>query len=93
MQVTEVRLQMVDGENKGRMRAVASVTLDREFVVHDVKVIEGESGLFIAFPSKKNNATQQFIDICHPINQSAREKIQSAVLEKYEEVLNSSEEE
>lgn len=87
MQVTEVRLQLVEG--KGRMKAVASATMDREFVIHDIKVIEGDRNTFIAFPSRKN-LDGQFVDICHPINQESRNKIQDAVLTKYEEVLNSS---
>lgn len=89
MQITEVRLQLIEGES--RLKAVASATLDREFVVHNIKVIEktGEEGLFIAFPSKKNSE-QQFVDICHPVNSRTREKFEKAILEKYEEVLNAS---
>lgn len=91
MQVTEVRLNLV--EERGRMKAVASVTFDKEFAVHDVKVIDGEKGLFIAFPSRRNNKEDgAFVDICHPVTQTMREKVQDAVLARYEEVLNESKE-
>ena len=64
------------------MKAVVSITIEDEFVVHDIKVIEGEKGLFIAMPSRKS-ADGEFRDIAHPINGVTREKIQSAILEKY----------
>lgn len=68
------------------MKAVVSITVDEEFVVHDIKVIEGEKGLFIAMPSRK--ATDgEYRDIAHPINSATREKIQNIILEKYEQVL------
>ena len=68
------------------MKAVVSITIDEEFVVHDIKVIEGEKGLFIAMPSRK--ATDgEYRDIAHPINSATRERIQSIILEKYEQVL------
>ena len=68
------------------MKAVVSITIDEEFVVHDIKVIEGEKGLFIAMPSRK--ATDgEYRDIAHPINSDTRERIQSIILEKYEEVM------
>ena len=68
------------------MTAVVSITIDEEFVVHDIKVIEGEKGLFIAMPSRK--ATDgEYRDIAHPINSATREKIQNIILEKYEQVL------
>lgn len=68
------------------MKAVVSITIDEEFVVHDFKVIEGEKGLFIAMPSRK--ATDgEYRDIAHPINSATREKIQNIILEKYEQVL------
>ena len=74
------------------MKAVVSITLDDEFVVHDIKVIEGEKGLFIAMPSKK--ATDgEYRDIAHPINSETRDKIQSLILEKYQEVASESEDE
>lgn len=68
------------------MKAVVSITIDEEFVIHDIKVIEGEKGLFIAMPSRK--ATDgEYRDIAHPINSATREKIQNIILEKYEQVL------
>ena len=66
------------------MKAVVSITLDNEFVVHDIKVIEGEKGLFIAMPSRKA-ADGEYRDIAHPINSDTRERIQSIILQKYEE--------
>ena len=83
MQITDVRVRKVSKE--GKMKAVVSITLDNEFVVHDIKVIEGEKGLFIAMPSRKS-ADGEYRDIAHPINSDTREKIQSIILEKYEEI-------
>ena len=80
MQITDVRLRKVNSEN--RMKAVASVTFDNEFVVHDIKVIEGPNGLFIAMPSRKT-PNGEFKDIAHPINGDTREKIQKAILDAY----------
>ena len=80
MKITDVRLKKVNSET--RMKAVASVTFDDEFVVHDIKVIESADGLFIAMPSRKD-ANGTFKDIAHPINAEAREKIQDAILEAY----------
>ena len=73
------------------MKAIVSITLDNEFVVHDIKVIEGEKGLFIAMPSKKA-ADGEYRDIAHPINSQTREAIQSIILENYEKTLNEPEE-
>ena len=70
----------------GKMKAVVSITLDDEFVVHDIKVIEGEKGLFIAMPSRKAS-DGEYRDIAHPINSGTRERIQKLILEKYEETL------
>lgn len=84
MNITDVRVRRVAKE--GKMKAVVSITIDEEFVVHDIKVIEGEKGLFIAMPSSK--ATDgEYRDIAHPINSATREKIQNIILEKYEQVL------
>ena len=84
MNITDVRVRRVAKE--GKMKAVVSITIDEEFVVHDIKVIEGEKGLFIAMPSRK--ATDgEYRDIAHPINSATREKIQNIILEKYEPVL------
>ena len=81
MQITDVRVRKVAKE--GKMKAVVSITLDNEFVVHDIKVIEGEKGLFIAMPSRKA-ADGEYRDIAHPINSETRDKIQSIILQKYE---------
>ena len=81
MQITDVRVRKVTKE--GKMKAVVSITLDNEFVVHDIKVIEGEKGLFIAMPSRKA-ADGEYRDIAHPINSETRERIQSIILEKFE---------
>lgn len=80
MQITDVKVRKVESEN--RMKAVASVTFDNEFVIHDIKVIESQNGLFIAMPSKKT-PTGEFKDIAHPINPETREKIQNAILDAY----------
>lgn len=83
MNITDVRVRKVAKE--GKMKAVVSITIDEEFVVHDIKVIEGEKGLFIAMPSRK--ATDgEYRDIAHPINSSTRDKIQTIILEKYQEL-------
>ncbi len=81
MQITDVRIRKV--EKEGKMKAVVSITIDEEFVVHDIKVIEGEKGLFIAMPSRKA-ADGEYRDIAHPINSDTREKIQTMILEKYQ---------
>lgn len=85
MQITDIRIRKV--EKEGKMKAVVSITLDEEFVVHDIKVIEGEKGLFIAMPSRKAS-DGEYRDIAHPINSNTREKIQSMILAKYEEAVN-----
>lgn len=84
MKITDVRVRKIAKE--GKMKAVVSITIDDEFVVHDIKVIEGEKGLFIAMPSKK--ATDgEYRDIAHPINSSTRENIQRIILQNYEKAL------
>ncbi|MCI9647714.1 MAG: septation regulator SpoVG [Lachnospiraceae bacterium] len=80
MQITDVRIRKV--EKEGKMRAVVSITIDDEFVVHDIKVIEGEKGLFIAMPSRKA-MDGEYRDIAHPINSETRERIQQIILEQY----------
>ena len=80
MQITDVRVRKVAKE--GKMRAVVSITIDNEFVVHDIKVIEGEKGLFIAMPSRKAS-DGEYRDIAHPINSETRDRIQSLILETY----------
>ena len=89
MQITDVRVRK--NTKEGKMKAVVSITLDDEFVVHDIKGIEGEKGLFIAMPSKK--ATDgEYRDIAHPINSSTRENLQRVILESYEKALDEPEE-
>ena len=91
MQVTDVRVRRV--EKEGKMKAIVSITLDNEFVIHDIKVIEGEKGLFIAMPSRKA-ADGEYRDIAHPmINSGTREMIQTIILDKYESTLLENEEE
>ena len=84
MTITDVWVRKVTKE--GKLKAIVSITLDNEFVVHDIKVIEGEKGLFIAMPSKKA-ADGEYRDIAHPINSATRERIQSTILNHYEKVL------
>lgn len=81
MQITDVRIRKV--EKEGKMKAVVSITIDEEFVVHDIKVIEGEKGLFIAMPSRKA-ADGEYRDVAHPINSDTRDRIQKMILEKYQ---------
>lgn len=81
MQITDIRVRKVTKE--GKMKAVVSVTFDHEFVVHDIKVIDGEKGLFIAMPSKKS-LDGEYRDIAHPINSDTRDMIQRMILEAYE---------
>ena len=81
MQITDVRIRKVAKE--GKMKAVETITIDNEFVVHDIKVIEGEKGLFIAMPSRKA-ADGEYRDIAHPINSDTRNMIQTLILEQYE---------
>lgn len=80
VEITDVRLRRVSAE--GRMRAVASVTFDNEFVVHDIRVIDGKDGLFVAMPSKRG-PDGTYRDIAHPISSATRAKIQDAVLAAY----------
>ncbi len=90
MKITDVRVRKMTRE--GKMRAIVSITIDDEFVIHDIKVIEGNKGLFIAMPSKK--ATDgEYRDIAHPINSSTRERIQSIILERYNQALSEPDEE
>lgn len=84
MQITDVRVRKVTKE--GKMKAVVSITLDDEFVVHDIKVIEGDKGLFIAMPSRKSS-DGEYRDIAHPLNSDTRDRIQAVILKSYEEAL------
>lgn len=83
MQITDVRIRKISTDSK--MKAIVSVTFDGEFVVHDIKVIEGKNGLFIAMPSRKT-PNGEFKDITHPINTDTRQKIQDSILSEYERV-------
>ena len=84
MQITDVRVRKITKE--GKMRAIVSITLDDEFVIHDIKVIEGDKGLFIAMPSKKAT-DDEYRDIAHPINSTTRDRIQTTILERYQKAL------
>jgi len=84
MEITDIRIRKIDTE--GKMKAVVSVTFDNAFVVHDIKIIESQNGLFIAMPSRKT-PSGEFRDIAHPIHSEARAQIQSAILEKYQTML------
>ena len=85
MNITDVRIRKISAE--GKMKAIVSVTFENQFVVHDIKVIEGQNGLFIAMPSRKT-PDGEFKDIAHPINTETREQIQKAILDEYEKVKN-----
>lgn len=84
MKITDVRVRKMTQDSK--MKAIVSITIDDEFVVHDIKVIEGEKGLFIAMPSKKAS-DGEYRDIAHPINSGTRDMIQKVILESYERAL------
>ena len=90
MQITDVRIRKVTKD--GRLKAIVSITLDDAFVVHDIKVIEGEKGFFIAMPSKKT-PDGEYRDVAHPINSQTRENLQDIILKKYEEVKDLPDEE
>ena len=89
MNITDVRVSKITKE--GKMKAVVSVTLDNEFVIHDIKVIEGDKGMFIAMPSRRS-ADGEFRDIAHPINTATRDHLQAVVLEAYEKAEDEPEE-
>ncbi len=84
MTITDVRVRKIAKD--GKMKAIVSVTFDNEFVVHDIKVIEGEKGLFIAMPSRKT-ADGEYRDIAHPINSDTRQQMQEMILEEYEKAI------
>ena len=88
MQITDVRIRKI--EKEGKMKAVVSITIDEEFVIHDIKIIEGEKGMVIAIPSRKT-AEGEYKDIAHPIKSSTRKLIQNLILQKYNEELLHSE--
>ena len=84
MEITDIRIRQMSEE--GKMKAVVSVTFDNSFVVHDIKIIEGQDKLFIAMPSRKT-PENEFKDIAHPINMEMREKLQERIIDKYESTL------
>ena len=84
MNITDLRIRKVSDE--GKMKAVVSITFDDEFVVHDIKIIDGQNGLFIAMPSRKMGEGD-FRDIAHPLVSETRNKIRDAIFEEYEKVL------
>lgn len=84
MNITDVRIRRV--EKEGKMKAVVSITIDNEFAVHDIKIIDSEKGPFIAMPSRRN-ADGEFRDVAHPINAQTRRQLQDLIMEKYNEVL------
>ena len=90
MKITSVNVKKVEKEGS-RMKGKASILLDDSFAVHDIRIIEGDNGLFIAMPSRKT-ATGEYKDIAHPINSSTREKIQSIILERYQQSLDEEQE-
>ena len=90
MQITDVRIRKITAE--GKMKAIVSVTFNNEFVVHDIKIIEGQNGLFIAMPSRRT-PDGEFKDIAHPINTATREQLQNSILAEYEKVKNQASEE
>lgn len=87
MKITDIRVRKID--NGGKMKAVVSITIDEEFVVHDIKIIEGEKGLFIAMPSRKTS-DGEFKDVAHPIKSSTREELQRIILERFEKDMQAS---
>lgn len=89
MNITDVRIRKINDD--GKMKAVASVTFDNEFVVHDIKIIDGQNGLFVAMPSRKMGEGD-FRDIAHPLVSDMRNKIKDAIFEAYEKALNEPEE-
>ena len=85
MEITNVRVRVVEKENS-KMRGFASVTIDNQFVVHDIRILEGDNGLFLAMPSKQTGVGE-YRDIAHPMNQEARQMFTDAILKEYEEEL------
>ena len=88
MQITDVRVRKITKE--GKMRAIVSITIDDEFVIHDIKVIEGEKGYFIAMPSKRT-PDEQFRDVAHPINPEMRAQLEEAILTRFHEAVKEAE--
>jgi len=84
MNITDARIRKI--EKEGKMKAVVSITIEDAFAVHDIKIIEGEKGLFIAMPSRRN-AEGEYRDVAHPINSETRQYIQDLIMMKYSEML------
>jgi stage V sporulation protein G len=84
MEITDVRIRKISEE--GKMKAVVSITFDDEFVVHDIKIIDGQNGLFVAMPSRKIGEGD-FRDIAHPLVSEMRERIKNAIFAEYEKIL------
>ena len=84
MNITDIRIRKVGDESK--LKAVASITFDGEFVVHDIKIIEGQNGLFIAMPSRKMGEGD-FRDIAHPLTSETRNRIKEAIFQEYDKML------
>ena len=85
MEITDIRIRRLEGSNK--MKAIVSITIDDEFVLHDIKVVDGEKGLFIAMPSRKS-AEGRYRDIAHPIDSTMRQELQDLIVKKYLETMN-----
>ncbi len=90
MQITDIRIRKT--EREGKLKAVASITIDDEFVVHDIKIIDGDKGMFIAMPSRKTT-DGEYKDIAHPIKSTTREEMQRLILDKYHNEIETAVEE
>ncbi len=88
MQITDIRIRKT--EREGKLKAVASITIDDEFVVHDIKIIDGDKGMFIAMPSRKTT-DGEYKDIAHPIKSTTREEMQRLILDKYHNEIETAE--
>lgn len=90
MKITDIRVRIVNNSND-KLKAVASITIDDELVVHDIKIINGEKGYFLSMPSRKTNEGE-FKDIVHPIKTEVRDMLKEKILKAYEEALASANE-
>ena len=86
MKITDIRIRLIQNE-ESKLKAVASITIDECFVVHDIKVLEGNQGYFVSMPTRKT-PEGEYKDVAHPINTQTREEINKLVLAKYEEEKN-----
>ena len=86
MKISEVRVRKVENNDDSKLKAVASVTIDECFVIHDIKIIKGESGMFIAMPSKKDK-NGDFKDIAHPINPATRQELSNAIIKAFKDTI------